>query len=134
MINIAPIGPWRNPSLEEGCYDAVIEEITELTDGKEGQKRIRLVFTLPSREVYFVTNLYFRPGESHRAEQRLWFFCRCVGLTKDDFLHQQELFIGRKLMLAIRAIHPDEANYGEPYSDVWLFHPPPPEEEPEGGM
>ena len=63
-MNESPIpqGPWHNPILDEGIYDAEIRYINKGTYGKDGDTYLQFVFWLTEEEQYFVTNMYFPEG------------------------------------------------------------------------
>ena len=121
MPHATPTGPWDNPIIHDGTYDATVVEIIESTYGDFPM--VKIVFHLTDVEVHFVTHIYFPHGNSIHAEQRLWHFCRIVRLDTHDVLHQPELVAGRKLCLRTYTVAPSESNQDHPYCDVELFLP-----------
>lgn len=51
MLNLTPRGPWDNPVLDDGIYDATIVEIIETTYGPNDSPMLKLVFNLPSKRL-----------------------------------------------------------------------------------
>ena len=123
MLIFTPTGPWDNPALDEGTYDATVVQIIESSYGDEDFPMLKLIFHLTHLDEEYVTHLYFPNGSSIQAERRLWHFCRCVGLDKSDVLNQPELFVGRKLRLEIHTVDPEQSHQERPYSDVRSFVP-----------
>jgi len=129
MNNTVPKSPWNNPPLDEGIYDAIVKEIKQRTYGAEYHPMLRIVFELTDEEYYLVTNMYFPEGNSIHSEQRLWHFCRSVGLEKHDVVDQPEAFEGRKLRLHIKSLTSADYAPDHTYSDVEGFHPAEAEED-----
>jgi len=129
MKNAIPRSPWNNPPLGEGIYDAIVKEIKQGTYGAEYHPMIRIEFELSDEEYYLVTNMYFPEGNSIHSERRLWHFCRCVGLQKDDVLDQPEAFAGRRLRLHIKSLTSVDYQPEHTYSDVEEFLPDETEED-----
>lgn len=77
-------GPWSNPPLEEGIYDAVIDELRHTTYGKNDDPMVQIFLRVPSEEAYLITNVYFPEGRSHGSQHRLWYLSTCVEL---ELLH-----------------------------------------------
>ena len=123
MLNFTPSGPWDNPVLDDGTYDATVVEIIESSYGDEDNPMLKLVFSLLPEDFLFVTHLYFPNGTSIQAERRIWHFCRCVDLDKRDVLNQPELFADSKLRLEIHTVDPEQSGQEHPYCDVRMFLP-----------
>lgn len=129
-INSHPLAPRNNPRIEEGVYDAAIEKLENKTYGEDDSPMVRIVFRIPSKQVYFVSHIYFPGNYSPGAQQRLWHFCRCVGLDSADVGNNPDAFQDRWLRLSVIEYAPKAY---APYCDVQAFHPSEPElEEPEG--
>ena len=126
MKNTIPNGPWQNPLIEDGLYDAKIAHVVQGVYGKEEHPYLKIVSIIPNEDVYFTTNLYFKAGGSIQSDRRLWHFCECIGLKKDDVLNDPGCCSGRRLCLRVKRIQKKDANYGNPYSDVERFLPPRP--------
>ena len=120
MKNTIPQGPYNNPKVEDGIYEAIIDHITIAYYNKG--KYIQIVLRLPIEDLYVVTNVYFPDGKSStRTEQRLWHFCSFVGLTKQDVLDHPDLFKEKKLRVQILRMQQKTVNSGNPYYDVKRF-------------
>lgn len=114
-----PQGPWNNPTIPAGIYDA---EIRYLADGKYHGKKdryIQVVMWLPQVQDYFVSNLYF-PHDQPDAKtvQRLARLCQCVGLLPQDAVDNPQYFRGQELKVQIGVF---TAKNGHEYRDVELF-------------
>lgn len=128
--NSHPTAPRYNPRIEEGIYAAAIEKIENKTYGENDSPLVRIVFRVPSRQIYFATHIYFPDNYSPGSQQRLWHLCRCVSLDCTDVDGNPDAFHDRWLRLRIN-VYASESN--SPYCDVQSFHPSEPElEEPEG--
>jgi len=130
MNNTVPKSPWNNPPLAERIYDAIVKEVKQGTYGAEYHPMLRIVFELTDEEYYLVTNLYFPEGNSIHSEQRLWHFCRCIGLQKHDIVDQPEAFEGRKLRLHIKSLTSVDYQPEHIYSDAEEFLPAEVDEDP----
>ncbi len=64
--NSHPIAPRYNPRIEEGTYDAVIEKLENKTYGENDSPLVRIVFRVPSKQVYFASHIYF-PGNCSQS-------------------------------------------------------------------
>jgi len=108
-----------NPHIEEGIYEAVVEEIENKTYGDHESPMVRLVFRIPSEEIHFVSHIYFPDNYSPGAQHRLWHFCCSVSLELEDVVNNPERFKDRWLRLRIVEYAPDSYS---PYCDVQSFH------------
>lgn len=128
--NSHPRTPKQNPRIEEGIYDAAIERVENKTYGENDSPMVRFVFRIPSKQIYFVTHIYFPQNFSTGAQQRLWHLCCCVGLAPKDVDDNPDAFKDRWLRLSVIEYAPKAY---APYCDVQSFHPSEHElEEPEG--
>ncbi len=123
MIDITPLGPWQNPHLDEGVYEATVDSLAECTYGAGNDPMLKIIFCLPDKQAFFVTHLYFPNGYSIPSQQRLWHFCQAVGMDQYMVNEHPEAFKDRKLQLYVHTVHPTDANYGSPYCDVKYFLP-----------
>lgn len=120
----APQGPWWNPHLPEGVYDARIDMVNEKFCCEGRKTYIQVAFWLPKEEVCVVTNFYFsedRPEE--KTLKRLAMLCRCVGMVPQEIRENPRAFRGLELQISIKRIQNDEVNEGFEYCDVELFLP-----------
>ncbi len=128
--NSHPRAPRNNPCIEEGIYDAAVEKLENKTYGENDSPMVRIVFRIPSKQVYFASHIYFPGNYSPGAQRRLWHFCRCVSLDSADVDNNPDAFRNRWLRLKVIEYAPE--SYA-PYCDVQAFYPSEPElEEPEG--
>lgn len=128
--NLQPREPRYNPRIEEGIYEAAIEKLETTTYGENDSPMVRLVFRIPSKQIYFASHIYFPDNYSPGSQRRLWHLCRCVGLDFTDVDNNPDAFQDRWLRLSVIEYAPK--SYA-PYCDVHAFHPSEPElEEPEG--
>ncbi len=119
-----PQGPWYNPELEEGAYDAVIKNVHEGVYGKNRDKYIQVVLWLPDEEAHFVTNLYFPENKAdNRSVKRLYQLCKCVGQVPQDALDNPKWFKGEELQVTVKKMKGVRGNCGRAYCDVDLFLP-----------
>jgi hypothetical protein len=126
MKNSIPNGPWQNPLLEAGLYDAKIAHVSPGVYGKAEHPYLKIVCVLSKADWYFTTNLYFKAGGTVKSDRRLWHFCECIGLKKADVLKEPACCDGKRLCLRVKRIQKKTANYGNPYADVERFLPPRP--------
>ncbi len=85
MIDSTPQGPWYNPEVADGIYDASITCVKENTYGADESPYLQLVFWLAAERCFFVTNLYFpKDKPDNRSAHRLAGLCRCLGLVPQD--------------------------------------------------
>jgi hypothetical protein len=124
MKNTIPNGPWQNPLIDNGLYDAKIAHVVKGVYGKAEHPYLKIVCILPTEDVYFTTNLYFKAGGTIKSDRRLWHFCECIGVKKADVLNDPGCCNGKRLCLRVKRIQKKNANYGNPYSDVERFLPP----------
>ncbi len=120
----APQGPWSNPVLPEGLYDAEITSVGEGTYGEDKEMYLQFMFWLPKPEVYFVTNLYFPKGRDSKSVQRLGSLCRCLNLVPQDAIDSPRSFQGLEMRITVREMKATSRTGGKPYCDVDLFLPP----------
>jgi hypothetical protein len=134
MKNSIPNGPWQNPLIDDGLYDAKIAHVVKGVYGKAEHPYLKIVCILPTEDVYFTTNLYFKAGGTIKSDRRLWHFCECIGVKKADVLNDPGCCNDKRLCLRVKRIQKKNANYGNPYSDVERFLPPlPASEETQSG-
>jgi len=124
MLTITPSGPWDNPVVANGVYDATVVELIEADYGEYADPMLKIIFRLSSCGRRFITHLYFPRGSSHASERRLWRFCSCVGLDRSDAIRQPDAFEGRSLRLVIENTDPEQTGQDHVYADVRLFLPP----------
>ena len=119
-----PQGPWYNPKLEEGAYDAVIKSVHESVYGKNRDRYIQVVLWLPDEEAHFVTNLYLPENKpDNRSVKRLYQLCKCVGQMPQDALDNPQWFEGEDLQVTVKQMKGVRGNRGQAYCDVDLFLP-----------
>lgn len=119
--DFVPVGPWLNPVIDDGIYDATIEEITEGTYGHDKNPFLRLVLWLTEPAVYLVTNFY-KP-KSSRSQYRLHYLCRCVDCELQDVFETPHRLARRELRVEVQVTKPHDG-VGRLYSDVKAFIPP----------
>ena len=112
-------GPWHNPVLPEGIYDAEIRSVTQGTYGTQHDPVIQIRFWLPKIGQCILTNLYFPSGAVLRPAKRLWHFTNMVGLHSADIGEDPASFEGRTLRLDVRTT----IRNGTSYSDIHEFLP-----------
>ena len=66
--NVHPIAPRYNPYIEEGLYDAAIEKVENKTYGENDSPMVRIVFRIPSKQIYFASHIYFPENNSVGAQ------------------------------------------------------------------
>ena len=117
-----PKHPSENMSLPDGLYEATI---TNVSDGEyAGESHyLRITLWLPEQQTYFATILYLPHKYSNQASQRIWHFCKAVGLESHDLFDEPEAFEGRKLRVGIRRYQHDNGLTLKSYSDVEAFLP-----------
>lgn len=113
-------GPWYNPLLDEGIYDAVIDELRHTSFGENDDPMVQILLRIPSKRTYLITNVYFPHGRSIGSQQRLWYLSTCVGLTLAELYEYPEDFAGRQLRVHLQ---PQSDGLHETYSDVTAFLP-----------
>jgi hypothetical protein len=114
MKNSIPNGPWQNPLIDDGLYDAKIAHVVKGVYGKAEHPYLKIVCILPTEDVYFTTNLYFKAGGTIKSDRRLWHFCECIGVKKADVLNDPGCCNGKWLCLRVKRIQKKNANYGNP--------------------
>ena len=129
MKNKIPQGPWNNPPITDGIYDATIDHLrTRYYNDNKDDVYVQIVFRLTDlNDRYFVSNIYFPHGKSQRSEQRLYRLCELVGLEKQEVKEQPHLFQKKRLQLRIGRMERPDVNNGIAYYDVDLFLPANPE-------
>ena len=120
MPNI-PKHPKENMSLLDGVYEAVVAGIVHGEYAGDSHY-LRIILWLPEQQTYFVTMLYLPHKYSNQANQRMWHFCKRVGLGSHDLYDEPEAFEGRKLRVGIRRYQHDNGLTLKSYSDVESFH------------
>lgn len=118
-----PKGPWYNPSIDEGIYEAEITSLEELEYGEDHHQMVQVTLWLPEEERSLVTNFYFPQGAASQATKRFWYFCKCVGLEPADARYEPHLFEGRKLRIEVELANPENASVDWAYPDVHRFLP-----------
>ena len=119
-----PQGPWYNPNLEEGAYDAVIKNVHEGVYGMPRDKYLQVVLWLPDEEAHFVSNFYLSSNKpDNRSVYRLYRLCKCVGRVPQDALDDPALFEGEELQVTVKTMKGVRGNSGRAYCDVGLFLP-----------
>ncbi len=119
-----PQGPWYNPKLEEGAYDAVIKNVHESVYSIQRDKYIQVVLWLSDEEAHFVSNFYLPSNKpDNRSIHRLYRLCKCVGRVPQDALDDPALFEGEELQVTVKQMKGVRGNGGRLYCDVDLFLP-----------
>lgn len=113
-------GPWHNPVLPEGTYDAEVRSVTQGTYGTHDDPVIQIRFWLLDVGQCILTNLYFPSGAMLRSAKRLWYFTSLVGLQPADIGEHPGSFADKILRLDLRTT----IRNGSSYSDVHEFLPP----------
>jgi hypothetical protein len=117
-VSRIPQGPWYNPELEEGVYDAKIMYLTKGTYGAKYDPYTQIVLCLPKADQAFVTNLYFPEGKpDSKTVERLSRLCQCIGLLPQDVFDSPHAFHGAELRVQIKRCKRD----GREYWDVDRF-------------
>ncbi|MCH7700370.1 MAG: hypothetical protein IID37_01665 [Planctomycetes bacterium] len=116
-----PASPWLNPVIDDGIYNATIEDITESTYGPDDNRFVRLLLWLDEPAIHLATNFY-RPRDS-RSQYRLNYLCRCVDCDLLDVFDAPYLLERRELRVEICVTRPHDG-VGRLYSDVKSFIPP----------
>lgn len=121
MKSEIPQGPWYNPALDEGIYDARIVCLTKGSYGSNKDPYIQVVMFLPEANCHFTNNLYFPKGQPDaKTVQRLSRLCQILGLQPQDALDSPQFFSGCELKVKIAVFK----NGDREYRDVALFmHP-----------
>jgi hypothetical protein len=119
MNNTLHAGPWHNPVLPEGIYDAEIRSVTQATYGSHHYPVVQIRLWLPQCGQCILTNLFFPSGASVKSQQRLWYFTNMVGLQPNDIVEDRKSFEGKLLRVELRTACP----HGTSYSDVHRFLP-----------
>ncbi len=112
-------GPWHNPVLSKGVYDAQIRSVTQSTYGTQDYPIVQIRFWLPTAGQHLLTNLYFPASSLVKSQQRLWHFTNMVGLQPNDIVEDPTSFEGKSLRLDVRTA----SRKGTTYSDVHEFLP-----------
>ena len=115
-----PTSPWSNPPLNEGIYDAVIDELRHTTYGETDDPMVQIVFRIPSETVYLVTNVYFPVGGSIGSQRRLYYLSACVGLELTDVYEDPQYFTDRCLRIHVQR---QGNGQGGTHTDVTAFLP-----------
>jgi hypothetical protein len=116
-------GPWGNPHIEEGLYEAAIQSICH-TQNREGEgSMLHLTFQLEPTGLAFSSRLYLPKEFSSGCQRRMWYLCQAIGLEGCELMEDPDLAVGRRLVLDVTTIHPTTANHGQPYRDVKRFLP-----------
>ncbi len=121
-MTTTPKHPTENMSLPDGLYEATIANITHGEYAGESHY-LRITLWLPEQQSQFVTMLYLPHRYSNQANQRMWHFCKVVGLESHDLFDEPEAFEGRKLRISIRKYQHDNGLTLKSYSDVKAFLP-----------
>jgi hypothetical protein len=122
MWNSIPNSPADNPHVDPGIYEAVIDSLSEGTDGT-AQPCVMIVLRLDDFDLYFVTKLGLPAGGVVRSEQRFWHFWAFAALEKDDACGRPELFVGKRLRVKVACMNRSGVNSGSNYFDVERFLP-----------
>ena len=120
-MSSTPKHPSDNMSLPDGLYEATIANIAHGEYAGDSHY-VRIILWLPEQQSYFTTNLYLPHKYSNQANQRMWHFCKVVGLGSHDLYDEPEAFKGRKLRIRIRRYQHDNSLTLKSYSDVQSFH------------
>jgi hypothetical protein len=107
-----PQGPWLNPSIAEGEYDARIVEIKQGRYGPQHDLYLQVVLWLCHTGQYLVSNFYFPRGKPDgRTIQRLSRLCQIVGRVPQDALDAPYQFKGAELKVRVRKFRNDDHEY-----------------------
>jgi len=116
--------PAGNPVLKPGVYDAVVGGITNDRYRDDTKIYVRILLHLPGPGKNILTNIYLDDAPVlQRSGQRLWHFCKTVGLEPVDVFESPEEFEGRQLRVELYTSQPHESGQDRRYSDVKLFLP-----------
>jgi hypothetical protein len=119
MKNSIPQGPYNNPKVDDGIYEAIIDR-TSVGAYNKG-KYIQIIMRLPAEDLYFATNVYFPNEHASRSKQRLWHLCSLLGLEVNDVLTQPGLLRDKRLRVQVLRMQRKTVNGGNPYYDVERF-------------
>jgi hypothetical protein len=72
----------RIRSSRMGSTTRQIAHVVKGVYGKAEHPYLKIVCILPTEDVYFTTNLYFKAGGSIKSDRRLWHFCECIGVRE----------------------------------------------------
>lgn len=122
MIHLIPNGPWQNPKINDGIYQAVIHEVLEQKSGI-GDPMLKIVLFLPEHDLYFVNQMYFPGGSSLQSQRRLWHFCQAIGVEQHALVENPDCAKDKKVRVEIETRIQGQANRGKPYADVKRFMP-----------
>jgi hypothetical protein len=116
-----PRGPWYNPYLSDGAYEATIETTTYTTYGDDGGHVLQVVFWLPSRESSFTTNIYLPSEYSRAANLRLWHLFRSADVELEDPEHDAYFLEGKTVRVIVTQYESKNSAGNGSYSDVAVF-------------
>lgn len=124
MVENIPEGPWGNPKLEEGRYEALVENIRHVEFGEANGAMLELTFRLGTGALRFMSRLYLPATFPDKCQHRLWYLCQSLRLEGYELMENPDVAVGRRLVLDVTTVHPTKANQGQAYSDVKRFLPP----------
>jgi hypothetical protein len=116
-----PRGPWHNPYVSDGAYEATIETTTYTTYGDDGGHVLQVVFWLPSRESSFTTNIYLPSEYSRAANLRLWHLFRSADVELEDPEHDAYFLEGKTVRVIVTQYESKNSAGNGSYSDVAAF-------------
>ena len=122
-VSTVPQGPWYNPALEEGSYNATITEITEGKYGKPKNAYLQCVFWLPDEKVHVVTNFYLSSASDTKTGLRINRLCQAVGRLPDELRDSPRSFVGDRLQITIKRMVGKHGSETQEFYDVDLFLP-----------
>ena len=119
-----PQGPWYNPELAEGVYDATITEVTEGTYGKDRNTYNQFVFWLPNEQVHVVTNFYLpATKQNNKTGLRLMRLCQVVSRIVEDVWTSPHSFKGDELRITVKRMRGKHGSQDQSFCDVDRFLP-----------
>ena len=116
-----PRGPWYNPYVSDGAYEANVEETTYTVYGDSAGHVLQVVFWIPSRELSFTTNIYLPKEHTRAAHMRLWHLFRSADVDLCDPEHDATFLEGKSLRLIITQNNSKASSVNWSYSDVAAF-------------
>jgi hypothetical protein len=112
-------GPWTNPYMSDGAYEATIEQVIYTT--YDGGHVLHVVFWIPSRDAYFRTNVYLPEEPTRGARMRVWHLFRSAEVELYDVADDARFLEGKTLRLIIAQYETKNSPTPGSYSDVAAF-------------
>jgi len=117
-------GPWDNPVIPAGSYDAVIRQIDSGAYGKDDGIYFRIELWVVQRGCWLVTNIYARKGALTSAERRIWHLCQACNEPHGEFHRRLKVFRGKHLRVTVVTVPASRSKLSRAYSDVDRFLKP----------